>query len=497
MVTRTAQDRSDSGLFVLTASAEGALEEHLLPMLQWVAQVTGADAGGALLILDLSSGRTAVELLSLQATPLRSRAELLKDCKDICRQAVAGSGSAAAGQGLPDDNGRLFRDTRSVLRAAIFQREHVLGLIQMESARARAFSSGDSQRFAELAEDAGIVVSRMLLREYAAARGFDIALVGNSPKLLEMERQVKVAASDPMSPVLIVGERGSGKELAAHAVHYFSKRSAGPFLPVNSAAFSDTLLSDELFGHERHSFTGAETSRAGIFKAAEGGTLFFDEIGDMAPAVQASLLRVLDQGELRRIGRDKPLKVDVRIIGATNRDLGKMVAEGSFRADVYDRLNVFRVEVPALRERKDDIHILASYFLKKVCVANGRHHKVGHIDHCLSCLSMAGAACARSDFYDTLNEYNFPGNVRELRNLITRIAAGILDEDLGAEHARLAMELGAGGALKAAEDVHLDAVLRNHIAKVLRLTGNNKSHAARLLGLPLTTLINKMKKLGL
>ncbi len=481
--------------FLSSPPADGDVEEYLRPILQCAAQVTGADGGGALLLFDPSSGRTSVGLLPLQATPLRSRAELLKDCKDICRQATAGGGSAASGQGSPDDNGMLFRDSRSVLRAAIFERDHVLGMIQMESARPRAFSQGHSQRFAELAEDAGIVVSRMLLRENAAARGFDISLVGNSAKLLDMERQIKVAASDPRSPVLILGERGSGKELAAHAVHYFSSRTAGPFIPVNSAAFADTLLSDELFGHEKHSFTGAETSRAGIFKAAEGGTIFFDEIGDMPPPVQASLLRVLDQGELRRIGRDKPLKVDVRIIGATNRDLRKMVADGSFRADLYDRLNVFRIDVPSLRDRKDDIPLLASYFLKKLCVANGRHHKISNIDHCLTCLHMAGAACASSDFYHQLNEYSFPGNVRELRNVITRIAAGILDEDLGAAHVRLAMDGGGGSAMD--EDVQLEAVLRTHIAKILQLTGNNKSHAARLLGLPLTTLIHKMKNLGL
>jgi two-component system response regulator HydG len=485
-------------VFDLGASTDANLDELLRLMLQQAVQETGADAGGALLLFDLSSGQAAVELLSIQSEPLHSRAELLKNCKDMCLQATARGRSGAEERGLLDGDRKLFGDSRTVLRAPVFQRDHVLGLIQMESVRARGFTTGHSQRFERLARDAGIVISRTLLREYAAARGFDIGLVGSSPKLLQMEQHLKVAASDSASPVLIVGERGSGKELAAHAIHYFSRRRAGPFLPVNSGAFSDSLLSDELFGHERHSFTGADTSRAGIFKAAEGGTLFFDEIGDMGLTVQASLLRVLDQGELRRIGSDKPLKVDVRVIGATNRDLRRMVAEGSFRADVYDRLNVFRVEVPTLRERKEDIPRLASYFLKRFCVTNGRHHKIDNNDQCLSCMNMMGAACARQDFYDALNEYSFPGNVRELRNLITRIAAEILDEDLGAEHVRLGLcEVAGGRPLETPEDVQLEAVLRNHIARVLRLAGNNKSQAARLLGLPLTTLINKMKKLGL
>lgn len=478
-------EREGSGFFMLTAFLEGNLEEYLRPILQFAVDATRADAGGALLVVDPGGERTAVELLSLRGSPLHPRAELLRQAGEICRAA------AAAPESTP-----LFHGSRSVARAILYQREKVLGLIQMESTRVGAFSAEHTRRLAQLAEDAGMVISRILLRDYAVERGYDISFVGNSPKLLQMEQQIKIAASDPKSPVLIAGERGSGKELAAYAVHYFSKRRNGPFLPVNSAAFADSMLSDELFGHERHSFTGAETSRAGIFKAAEGGTLLFDEIGDMAPAVQASLLRVLDQGELRRIGRDQPIKVDVRVIGATNRDLRKMVAEGTFRADLYDRLNVFRVDVPSLRERRSDIHLLASYFLKKLCVANGRHHRIANVGQCLSCLQIAETACARPEFYDKLSEYSFPGNIRELRNLITRVASGRLDEDLGEEHARLAVADGATPGGETDESLQLDAVVRNHLRKVLERTGNNKSRAARLLGVPLTTLVNKMKKFG-
>lgn len=492
MVTSAAHAECDSGLYGLTASPNGVLEDYLRPILQYAAHLVGADAGAALLLQEPASERTVVDLLPLESVPLHTRPALMRMCDAMAAE-------RRTTEPMPErtaDENQLFRDSRSMLHAPIFQRNHLAGMIQVESLRPRAFTAVHARQLADLAGEVGTVASRVLLREYAAGRGFDVCLVGNSPKLLEMERQVKIAGSDPRSPVLITGERGAGKELAAFAVHYYSQRRSGPFLAVNSAAFADTLLSDELFGHERHSFTGAETSRAGIFKAAEGGTLFFDEIGDMTPPVQASLLRVLDQGELRRIGRDKPVKVDVRIVGATNRNLRKMVEEGAFRADLYDRLNVFGIEVPALRERKQDIHVLAEYFLKKLCMANGRHHNVGNGGHCLSCLHRGGAACARPDFYDKLTEYSFPGNVRELRNLITRLAMGVLDEDLGAEHARLALG-GCGGSREAADEVQLDAVVRNHICKVLRLTGNNKSHAARLLGIPLTTLVNKMKRLGM
>jgi len=481
MVERTAQNRGDSDLFVLAAWPETRLDECLRRILQTATEITGADAGAAVLIADPISGRSIVELLPLQSAPMRPRAELLRECKAIC------DGAAAY------ENGRLFKGDGAVARVPIRLRDDVLGLIQVESARARAFSAADSRRLSMLADDVAVIVSRLLLREYAAEHGFDINLVGGSRRLLEIEEQVHVAASDSRSPVLIVGERGSGKELIAYAVHYFSQRRSGPFVPVNSAAFADTLSADELFGHEKHSFTGAETSRAGIFKAAEGGTLFFDEIGDMASPIQASLLRVLDHGELRRIGRDTPTKVNVRVVCATNRDLRKMVEQGTFRADLYDRLNVFRIEVPALRERREDIELLATYFLKKICNASGRH---ADASRCISCCHMAKAACAQEDFFAALSEYAFPGNIRELRNVITRVASANSGRQLGAQEARRAVDP-IGACEPGNGEARLDAVIRDHIQKILRRTGNNKSEAARLLGVPLTTLAYKMKKLGM
>ncbi|HEX6085955.1 MAG TPA: sigma-54 dependent transcriptional regulator [Thermoanaerobaculia bacterium] len=472
MDRRVEPTRSLSDLFALTASGGGDFQESLEIILEFAARATGADGGGTLYVAD----RAAVELLPMKARPLRTRGEM----KEL------------AGKGEPQP---FFRDTHSLLREPIRDRD-TIGFVQMESMRANAFSAADARGLREVAEIAGLVVSRLLLRDHAAGRGFDVALVGSSPKLLEMERQIKVAASDPKSPVIILGERGSGKEVAAFAVHYYSRRRAMPFVPINSAAFADSLLPDELFGHERHSFTGADSKREGLLKSADGGTLFLDEVGDMSQPVQASLLRVLDQGEIRPVGSDKAMKIDVRVIVATNRNLPKMVKEGTFRADLYDRLNVFRVDVPPLRDRKDDIHLLAGHFLKKVCVSNGRHDRRDLVAPCVSCLHMTGAACARPDFYQQLSEYHFPGNVRELRNLVTRISAAVSNEEFRAEHARTAIGSDTQGG-EAPDDMELDAVVRQHINKVLRLTGHNKSHAARLLGLPLTTLVHKMKKLGL
>src|SRR5690349_19231790 len=234
MVERTAQNRGDSDLFVLAAWPETRLDECLRRILQTATEITGADAGAAVLIADPISGRSIVELLPLQSTPMRPRAELLRECKAIC------DGAAAY------ENGRLFKGDGAVARVPIRLRDDVLGLIQVESARARAFSATDSRRLSMLADDVAVIVSRLLLREYAAEHGFDINLVGGSRRLLEIEEQVHVAASDSRSPVLIVGERGSGKELIAYAVHYYSQRRSGPFVPVNSAAFADTLSADEL-----------------------------------------------------------------------------------------------------------------------------------------------------------------------------------------------------------------------------------------------------------
>jgi len=205
--------------------------------------------------------------------------------------------------------------------------------------------------------------------------------------------------------VLITGENGSGKELIARAIHQHSKRKAGPFVKLNCAAVPHELIESELFGHEKGSFTGAITARRGKFEVADGGTLFLDEVGDMPPSMQAKLLRVLQEGELERVGAAETIKVDVRVIAATNKDLEKEIAAGRFREDLYFRLNVVQIHAPPLRERREDLPALIDAFMDEACRKNGR-----------KTLRLVPEAVLR------MAEYDYPGNVRELRNLVERLA---------------------------------------------------------------------------
>jgi DNA-binding NtrC family response regulator len=204
--------------------------------------------------------------------------------------------------------------------------------------------------------------------------------------------------------VLIEGESGTGKELVARAIHEGSKRAAGPYTKINCAAVPSELIESELFGHEAGSFTGATRQRRGKFEQASGGTLFLDEVGDMPAAMQAKLLRVLQEGELERVGGGETIKVDVRVVAATNKDLAALVAENVFRGDLYYRLNVVPMHVPPLRERRDDIPVLIDAFITQACTANDRRLKV-----------------ITQEAVDALSRYHYPGNVRELKNLIERL----------------------------------------------------------------------------
>ncbi len=369
-------------------------------------------------------------------------------------------------------------------------------LLQVESRHPRAYSEKDLHLLSDLHRLGSLLVERHLLREHACAAGFDIHPVGRSQEFLKLEGLVKCVASDPSSPVLIRGERGSGKELTAYAIHFHSRRRDQPFVAVNSASFTSGLAADELFGHKRGSYTGAETVREGIFRTAHQGSLFFDEVGDMPLDIQACLLRALDHGEIRQIGCDKLLRVDVRIIAATNQNLEKRVAEGAFRSDLYDRLNVFEIRVPPLRDRKDDLKLLADFFLRKACLNSGRYRRMSERGACRACLGSGGKTCARPTLYPALADHDYPGNVRELRNLMLRLAATVQDQELAPAHLCSGVATTGSGRTRD-QDPRLDSIIRDHIRHVLENSDGNKSAAARTLGLPLTTMINKMKKLGI
>jgi DNA-binding NtrC family response regulator len=303
-------------------------------------------------------------------------------------------------------------------------------------------------------------------------------LVGQSPPMVAVYKQVaRVATLD--TTVLVLGETGTGKELVARALHYASPRAERPFVVVDCTALPETLFESELFGHERGAFTGADTARRGLLETAEGGTCLLDEIGDLSAALQAKLLRVLQERAIRRVGGHATIPIDVRVIAATNRDLTKQVADGAFRDDLYYRLNVVTITVPPLRERRDDIPLLAQHFLEKYARATGR--------------PIQGLAPAT---VDTLLAWHWPGNVRELEHAIERAvalaASGLLLPD------DLPPEIRGGGRDRGlpAGTMTLEALKRWYVARVLEETGGNKVRAAELLGIDRRTLYRMLDERG-
>ena len=302
-------------------------------------------------------------------------------------------------------------------------------------------------------------------------------IVGASESMRELwDLILQVAPTE--ATVLITGESGTGKELVASALHHKSLRSAGPFIKVNCAALAENLLESELFGHEKGAFTGADRRREGRFIQAQGGTLFLDEIGETSPAMQAKLLRVLQEHELQRVGGQETLAVDARIIAATNRDLEEEVQKGNFREDLFYRLNVVVLDVPALRERKGDIPLLAEYFVQEFARKNNRQ-VAGITPECM----------------DILNRYPWPGNVRELENAIERGIILMRGEYLDVNGLPLTIQRWADR--NAPEENERPATLKEAekalILKTLEETGGNRSEAARRLQITRKTLLNKLK----
>jgi transcriptional regulator with GAF, ATPase, and Fis domain len=311
------------------------------------------------------------------------------------------------------------------------------------------------------------------LRTALARRSSEI--VGDSAKLRAVIAMVdRVAGTD--APVLIQGESGTGKELVAARLHRLSPRAAAPYVSVNAGAFPDTLLESELFGHEAGAFTGATHRKAGLVETAEGGTLFLDEIGEVAPPLQAKLLRFLQDGDYYRIGSQKPLHADVRIVTATNRDLVKEVAAGRFREDLLFRINTITVELPPLRERAEDIPLLARHFLARF--ARGKHLEMSDL------------------LMTALVRYPWPGNVRELANVIERLAILGDGGELGVEFlpSHIVAEAARAAPDPRAPARTLDEVEREHILRALARNGGDKRRTARELGIAVKTLYNKLAR---
>ena len=331
--------------------------------------------------------------------------------------------------------------------------------------------------------------NRLLKEEIAESGGFG-ALVGESSAMQEVFEKISLVAENDSS-VLITGESGTGKELVAREIHAKSLRKNKPFVRVSCGALAESLLESELFGHEKGAFTGSVSSRRGRFELANSGTLFLDEIGDISPAVQVKLLRVLQEREFERVGSEKTIGVDVRILSATNKDLAEEVRTGNFREDLYYRLHVVPIHLPPLRERYGDIEVLTRHLVEKLCRKMNRP-----------------PVEIVSETVKTLNEYDWPGNVRELENVLERSLV------LSREAVLRVVSLGKPAPLSVKDKLipaqftiprdgeidlneTVEKIEKELIQQALERCSGNKTHAARMLGLKTPTLYNKMEKYGL
>lgn len=305
------------------------------------------------------------------------------------------------------------------------------------------------------------------------------SIIGVSAPMMELKEMISYVAPTEAT-VLITGESGTGKELVAAELHANSERKDGPFVRVNCAALAESLLESELFGHEKGAFTGADRERDGKFIQATGGTLFLDEIGETSQSMQVKLLRVLQEQELQRVGGEKTIHTDARIIAATNRDLEEEVRKGNFREDLYYRLNVVTVQVPPLREREDDVSLLVQFFVEKFAAKN-RREVTGVTPECLQLLTA----------------YQWPGNVRELENAIERGVILMRGEYLTEKSLPLPIQKQGGQSkVTPVQGTSLEEVEKKQILKTIEETGGNKSEAARRLGITRKTLQNKLQKYG-
>jgi two-component system response regulator PilR (NtrC family) len=311
-------------------------------------------------------------------------------------------------------------------------------------------------------------------------------IIGRSQRMQAVYQMIDTVAA-VQSTVLITGESGTGKELVARAVHNLSPRADKPFVSINCGAFTETLLESELFGYVRGAFTGANTNRKGLFEAAHHGTIFLDEIGEMSPAMQVKLLRVLQERKVRPVGAHEEIEVDARVICATNRDLKAMVAAGTFREDLFYRVSVIPVELPPLRERREDIPDLVGHFVQKFCAQTGR------------------ALAVTPKAMELLERYDFPGNVRELEHTIERAVA--LERTNAIQPERLPEQITQYSPARVADSLdlpdaglnlaaHLDQLEKTYLLEALRRTGGNQTRAAELLQLSVRSLRHLLDKHG-
>jgi transcriptional regulator with GAF, ATPase, and Fis domain len=449
----------------------------------------GADAGKSL------------RGLELEVTAHRHRDPSLHDYKRVSEYVsneVLASREAILAEDVARDRYLRNRESlsdlgaTSLICAPIVFGDRVLGLIHLYCTNPhKALDAEDLEFAVAVAKQLGGVIHQMqrqvsLTEEISSLRKqlhVESELIGESQAMKEIEQQIaRVAGTN--ATCLIRGESGSGKELVARAIHYSSQRKEGPFVCLNCAALTETLLESELFGHEKGSFTGATEKKIGKFEAANHGTIFLDEIGEMNVGTQAKLLRILEGHPFERVGGSVPIRVDVRVVSATNQELEQAIADSRFRRDLFFRLQVVEIRVPPLRARKSDVPILAEHFLRRFVRETGRKIR-----------GFTPAALRK------MEEYNWPGNVRELRNVVERAVALGTGPLLDVNDIWLSsLEIGgppAAGSEAAYRPVPLEEIEKEHILKTLNHTDWNKSQAAAILNIERSTLDRKIKGYGL
>ncbi len=464
---------------------------------------TSIDAGAVLIVPQ--KFQRPFKVGSLEVASSRSDVQpTYQHVSQFLAETVLRSGEAVLARDIADDSKLGIRDSQgeiqatAVICAPIRVNDRTIGLLHVYStlpsrqldpddleftlavAENIALAMKTRHREQKLVED--LSVTRREIDQLRQQLGVESEIVGGSPAILQVHQQIARAA--PVgATVLVIGESGVGKELVARAIHFASNRKAGPFVCLNCAALSESLLESELFGHERGAFTGATERKLGKFEAAHGGTLMLDEIGEMSENIQAKFLRVLEGHPFERVGGSKAISVDVRVIAATNRDLEKMVRENKFRRDLFFRLNVVKIEVPALRHRVDDIVVLAEHFLQKLNAATGRR--------------ITGFT---AEAIGKLRSYRWPGNIRELRNVIERAVVLARDTVIDAEDLTLS-SLSTASESQMDINTHtswrpltLDEIERRHILATLTALEWNKSHTAQVLGIERSTLDRKIRK---
>jgi two-component system, NtrC family, response regulator HydG len=398
---------------------------------------------------------------------------------DLIMEGVGGMEVLAKAKRELPDAGVVILTGHSTVKTAVTAMQagasnYLIKPLDINELRTVADKASQSQRL----QRSNIELQRQLNERF----GFE-GVIGSSPSMHSVVAKLRQIAPTAAS-VLITGESGTGKELVAKALHINSPRKNKPFVPLNCAELGEHVLESELFGHVKGAFTGADRDRIGRFQYANGGTLFLDEIGDMPMTIQVKLLRVLETGEIVRVGTNDPVKVNVRLISATHRELADAISEGKFRQDLYHRLKVVSVKLPPLRERRDDIPLLIDYFLKDFAAAH---------DKAIRAVTPA--------VRKVLLAYSWPGNVRELRNVIESMvvmdADGVLDTDDLTEDLQQVATTGRGDGSSGVDGLvgkSLEEIERHYILETLKQTGGNREEASRHLGIGERTLYRKLKE---